>query len=332
MQRCAFCVAVQLPIIIRPPRRPDGRSDSRYPCRYQHAPPRRLEWEPAGPLAEVPLSRCRSHAHPPRGTAAGSRRSRGADPFDRQIATWPAKAAASAWKGVKCPACLPVCFTGPYDARSPSTIRSNHGSSLNHGSNSFCGGQPPCVSGRKGFCHAVTRASSDRPATAPPGLPESGPRAACQTRSGRRLGFGHWRERRARGTQERAARPRSRGADKGTGSHLVEAIGPARRRGVSLLVAARVEASGWRARLHRVAKHHGVAAASDNLVHAHDAPRAVGRRSSSGTAPALSERRVPAAVLLRRELSVRVGLVAVGDARMRMEERLTSTVVHESAE
>jgi len=59
-----------------------------------------------------------------------------------------------------------------------STARANHGSSLNHGASSCCAGHPPSASVRKGFCHAATRSSSDMPATAPPGLPLSGPRAA----------------------------------------------------------------------------------------------------------------------------------------------------------
>ena len=56
--------------------------------------------------------------------------------------------------------------------------------------------------------------------------------------------------------------------------YLVEAVDPARRRGVSLLAAAVVEAAGGRGR-HRGAEDAHVARAPHDLVHRHDTPRAL---------------------------------------------------------
>jgi len=41
-----------------------------------------------------------------------------------------------------------------------------------------CGGHPPSSSARNGLSHASSKDNVDMPDTAPPGLPESGPRAA----------------------------------------------------------------------------------------------------------------------------------------------------------
>jgi len=49
---------------------------------------------------------------------------------------------------------------------------------LYHEDSSVCGGQPPCSSVRNGFTHAALRSSSSMPSTLPPGMPDSGPRAA----------------------------------------------------------------------------------------------------------------------------------------------------------